>query len=213
MFDGGGRGGSHRPPSRVPALVGALPSGPVRLVLLLVALVVAAGCTTVVEGTPSAPTGVLLPPRPREVRLDGVDPCSLLTAEQRVELGLDGDPRSSTSSSQLYRGEVALCTVLGFQPDAVAVGIGLVKTVGIQIWTTGELQAQVKTRTVAGFPAVTAVPTRFAEYCSVDVDIAEGQLLDVQVRDGGRQPPLSQQQLCDHAGEVATAAVTSLLKR
>ena len=36
----------------------------VRLAPLLVTALLAAGCTTVVAGTPSAPTGVLLPPRP-----------------------------------------------------------------------------------------------------------------------------------------------------
>ena len=77
----------------------------------------AAGCTTVVAGTPSAPTGVLLPPRPREIRLDGVDPCSLLTAEQRAALGLESEPRSGNDpSSALYRGDVPICTMHGFRP-------------------------------------------------------------------------------------------------
>ena len=182
-----------------------------RRVLLAVAAALLTGCTTVVEGTPSAPTGVLLPPRPREVRLDGVDPCSLLTAEQRVRLGLDGEPRRSTSQSALYQGPVLLCTILGFNPDAVAAGVGIVTTAGIQLWLSHDLNADVRMKSVAGFPAVTAIPTSASGYCSVDVDVAPGQLLDIQVQDAGREPPLTQDQLCAAAGRVAEAAMTELL--
>ena len=71
----------------------------VRAVLLLVTAVLAAGCTTAVPGTPSAAGPPPLPPRPREVRLDGVDPCSLLTSEQRADLGF----QSAASQHALCR--------------------------------------------------------------------------------------------------------------
>jgi len=67
----------------------------VRTVLMLLTAVLAAGCTTAVEGTPSAAPPAPLPARPREVRLDGVDPCSLLTPEQRTALGFKNKPSSS----------------------------------------------------------------------------------------------------------------------
>lgn len=186
----------------------------VRLAPLLVTAALAAGCTTAVAGSPSAPPGVLLPPRPREVRLDGVDPCSLLTAEQRRALGFESEPRNGTiAASALYRGDVPICTMRGFTGQATSVGIGVVTTAGIDLWTTGALDADVTSTTVAGFPAVVAVPRRFTEYCSVDVDLASGQLLDVQFRDGGNRPPIPQRDLCARARRTAEAAVASLLAR
>ncbi len=184
-----------------------------RLVLLLVACVVAAGCTTVVEGTPSAPSGVLLPPRPREVRLDGVDPCSLLTPEQRAELGLTSKPAYSNSYVELFRGEVPTCTIHSSRPDATIVGIGVVTTVGIERWQDPDLSADVHPEAVAGFPAVVTVPTGSNAYCGVEVDVAVGQLLDVQVLDGGDVPPVEQSDLCERAVRSAEQAVRSLLAR
>ncbi len=196
---------------------GPLWSGTVRAVVLLLAGVLAAACTTActttVEGTPSAPTGVLLPPRPREVRLDGVDPCSLLTAEQRAGLDLDGEPRYSRSYAELFRGDVPTCTITGYSAKPVVVGVGMVTTAGVERWQLGELAAEVRTIIVADFPAVVARPTRFTNFCSVEVDVAPGQLLDVQISDGGGRPPLPQRELCSRAEETAVELVRSLLAR
>src|SRR5689334_926336 len=110
-----------------------------RLAPLLVTAVLAAGCTTVVAGTPSAPPGVLLPPRPKEVRLDGVDPCSLLTVEQRAELDLDGAPYYTNSHAELFDGDVPTCTITGYTQRPIALAIGAVTTAGIERWQSGDL--------------------------------------------------------------------------
>jgi hypothetical protein len=183
----------------------------VRLAPLLVTALLTAGCTTVVAGTPSAPPGVLLPPRPKEVRLDGVDPCSLLSAEQRAVLGLTSTPRVSNSRVELFNGDVPTCTVRGSGPSSVVVGIGTVTTVGIERWHDAKLQAEVRPIRVADFPAVIAVPTNSTSYCGVEVDVARGQLLDVQVLDGGYSTPIAQATLCDRAEESAAAAMQTLV--
>jgi hypothetical protein len=165
--------------------------------------------------TEARPEGVVeLPPRPREVRLDGVDPCSLLTEEQRAELGLDARPVFSQASVGLYPGgDVPACDIRGFEPRAIATGISLVTTVGVERFTSGELAAEIWPITVDGFPAVVAVPTRLTNYCTVIVDVAAGQLVDVQFRDGGRRPPIPQRQLCRDAEVVAGEVMTTLLNR
>ena len=33
---------------------------------------------------------------------------------------------------------------------------------------------------IGGFPAVVAAPKQFSDYCNVDIDVAQGQILDVQ---------------------------------
>jgi Protein of unknown function (DUF3558) len=184
----------------------------VRLLLPLVACVLAAGCTAAVE-TPPAPTQTPPPPRPREVRLDGVDPCTLLSPEQRAALGLDGTPRLSDPYAELFGGAVPTCTITGLTGEPIAVGVGTVTSVGIERWRRGDLAAEVHPTMVADFPAVVAVPQRLTDYCSVEVDVAAGQLLDVQFSDGGGKPPIPQDELCRRAGQVADELMTSLLAR
>jgi hypothetical protein len=89
--------------------------------------------------------------------------------------------------------------------------VSVVTSAGIELYTSGRLAAQVRPWRVAGFPAVMAVPTRFTEFCSVIVDVAPGQLIDVQFADGGRMPPIPQDQLCRDAELVAGEVVTTLL--
>jgi hypothetical protein len=45
----------------------------------------------------------------------------------------------------------------------------------------------------------------------VVVDVAPGQLLDVQFRDGGCKPPIPQDQVCRGAEQVAGTAMGTLL--
>ncbi|GAA3076939.1 hypothetical protein GCM10010464_46330 [Pseudonocardia yunnanensis] len=141
-----------------------------------------------------------------------MDPCSLLIPEDRAKLGLDARPVSDSAPSLLYNGgEVPLCTVGGSQPRAIVVGLGVVTTAGIELFVSGKLAAEVRPIQVQGFPAAVAKPTRFTEYCTVIVDVAPGQLLDVQFRDGGRQPPIPQERLCRDAEQVAGVAMGTLL--
>ena len=190
-------------------------AGAVLVVLLASACTIqgSAAPATTPEPRPGG-AGVDLPPRPQEVRLDGIDPCSLLTEEQRAELGLDGRPVFSQAPVGLYGGaEVPSCTTGGFEPRAVTVGVSLVTSVGIERFTSGELAAELRPIEVQGFPALVAVPTRFTDYCTVIVDVAPGQLLDVQFATGGRQPPIPQTQLCRDAEIVAGEVVATVLDR
>jgi hypothetical protein len=184
----------------------------VRLAPLLVTALLAAGCTTEVAGTPSAPTGVLLPPRPREIRLDGVDPCSLLTAEQRSALGLTSEPRPSRPYVALFRGEVPTCTMRGGSPENVLLVSGAVTTVGLDRWHEDDISADVRSTTIGGFPAVVAAPRQFADYCNVDIDVAAGQILDVQFGADTSEAPVPQAELCLRGQRAATYMLMTLLE-
>lgn len=178
-----------------------------RLVRLLVAAAVAlgsaTGCTAPVAGRPTAAPQPPPPTRPREVRLNGVDPCSLLTAEQRAALGFTSRPSASRPYVALFRGDVPTCTMYSSSPRAVLLGVGTVLTAGIELWRGEDLAARLQPVTVNGFPALVAIPTQSSAYCSVEVDIATGQLLDVQIADGGDTPAVPQEDLCRKA--VVTA--------
>jgi hypothetical protein len=174
-------------------------------------LLLLAGCTTISgQAQPAAPASSA-PARPREIRIDGVDPCSLLTEQQRAELGLDGRPRFDNSPSLLFPGNVPMCVTSGFEPRAIAVSVGLVTTVGIEFISTGRLAADLEQTATAGFPAIVARPTTYTQFCNVFVDVAPGQLVDVQALDGGRRPPIPQEQLCRDAERAATEVLETLL--
>lgn len=165
--------------------------------------------------TPTAvaptPTSTSAPPaRPREIRLDGVDPCTLLTPAQRKSLGLGGAPQPYTSGPPTPG---KACSITGFEPRAVAVSLTAATTVGINAVTApGAVSDALTPIAVARFPAVIAQP-RNPDLCFVDIDIASGQLLDVLFRDGGGVIPISQDQLCRGAVDVAGQAVGTLLAR
>jgi hypothetical protein len=188
--------------------------------LLVGVVLLVGGCTTVPgQPAPANPTGsasadangIELPARPREVRLDGVDPCELLTEEQRAELGLDGRPVFDSAPSDLYQGEVPACTISGSEPREVFVGVNLVTSAGIERFTTSRgLAAELRPVQVRGFPALVVVPTRYTTYCTVVVDVAPGQLVDAQFSDGGGQPPVPQPQLCQGAEALANAVMATL---
>jgi Protein of unknown function (DUF3558) len=179
-----------------------------RLAALALLAVLLAGCTPV----PAGPAGLALPPRPREVRVDGVDPCSLLTVAQRKDLGLDGRPVLAANKSALYNGAVVpLCSIVGNEPRAIIIGVSVVTSAGLDLWTAGKLAADVRPVQVERFPAVIAVPTRFNDFCNVIVDVAPGQLVDIQAGDGGRKPPIPQVELCGAAQQAAGEAIGTLL--
>src|SRR4029079_4977407 len=103
--------------------------------------------------------------------------------------------------------------ITGLQDQPIALGVGAVTSVGIERWQQGDLAAEVRTTLAAGFPAVVAIPRRAADYCSVEVDVANGQLLDVQLSDGGGKPPIPQQELCVRAERAAETLMQFLLAR
>jgi hypothetical protein len=140
-----------------------------------------------------------------------VDPCTLLTEEQREELGLDGEPTFDRSPSLLFPGDVSMCVTRGFEPRALVVSIGLVTTAGIEFISAGHFAASLAPTDVAGFPATLGRPTQYTQFCNVFVDVAPGQLVDVQALDGGRKPPIPQDQLCQDAARTATEAIETLM--
>jgi hypothetical protein len=185
------------------------------LVVVVLASCVAAGCT--VSGAPvptPEPTSTAAPSaRPREIRLDGIDPCTLLTEEQKKQLGLTERSILDVNFQRAYNGVTKLCTTRGQRPRLIAVGVDLVVTAGIERFTPGSVQADLSPLTIRGFPALKVVPPDFPEFCTVVVDVAQGQLLDVQFRDGGSTVRVPQPDLCAGAQHAADLVMASLLAR
>ncbi len=156
--------------------------------------------------TTTVPT---LPPRPRDIALDQLDPCEVLSADQRMQLSLDNPPSAYVESSF---GNAKACTMRSNISGNV-VRLALVTAEGIGVWLSENAQVDAKTTTVAGFPALTVRTPGLDDVCNVEVDVAEGQFLDVMFRDGGNKTKAKQDILCQGAQRAAEAAVAGLLQR
>lgn len=182
----------------------------------LVVGALAGGCATrtVTPGEPAQPpppatSAPQLPPRPQELRIDGVDPCTLLDPRQRQRLGVDGEPRAGGGSS---RGEPA-CSYRHLSAEPFySVNIATVPFEGAQVWLSGTRNVEARIIEVAGFGAVTTRVTGGHSDCSVIVDVAEGQSLDVLFTGDGAGS-FTSDEMCEKARLAAETATRTLLAR
>ncbi|MDN5933742.1 MAG: DUF3558 domain-containing protein [Pseudonocardia sp.] len=188
------------------------------LLVGVLACLTLAGCVRESPGAaapavdPESATTVERAPRPRDVAVADLDPCSLLTAAQRVDLQLDGEPIFNGGRSALYQGPESTCNIGAFEPRAVAVGVSLpYDGLGIDAFAPYRVDSLVTPLTIEGFPALQAVPARLDNFCSVVVDLGPGAALSIQYRDGGRIPAVPQPDLCAGAVDVARAAMATLV--
>lgn len=180
----------------------------VTVLLLLVVGVV--GCAPAVPAPTAPPSStsataqprVTLPPRPREIRVDDLDPCLLLTPEQQELLELDGIATPDGGSDPIL-GRTRSCSFRGSDPREIAVGVTPATAAGIEVFTEQNLAVELTPITLSGFPALVVRATLRDDFCSVDVDIADGQLLDIQFAEGTGREPIPQDQLCRDAQAVA----------
>jgi hypothetical protein len=146
------------------------------------------------------------------VRIDGVDPCTLLTEEQRATLGLDAQPHLDVGPLPPYPGtDIPLCLFGGFRPRSVSLGVAVVQTTGVDLFLSGNLVADVRRTRASGFPALVAIAPRNTDFCSVVIDVAPGQAVDVNFRLYGRDAGAPVESLCQDAERAASAVMNTLL--
>ncbi|MDN5931348.1 MAG: DUF3558 domain-containing protein [Pseudonocardia sp.] len=187
-----------------------------RVVVTVLAVLAVAGCggrAPAPDVSPPVATAgpvIELPPRPRDISLEGLDPCTLLTEPQRAEIGLTTPPKLTEARSGVFNGDIELCTAGGYEPVAISVGVTVVTTRGIEVFTGDGVAATVTPIEVRDFPGVRLVPPR-PGYCTAVLDVAPGQLIDVQFRDGGNDETIATPVLCDGAERVAGMVMDTLL--
>jgi hypothetical protein len=155
---------------------------------------------------PASDTAAPLPPRPFELSLQNIDPCQLLSEDQRSQLGFDREPMPD---SEAGFGNAATCS---YRNTTAKVGarLALITTEGMTVWTDDTAQVDATPISVDGFPGLVIKTPGLDLTCNVAVDTAEGQHLDVLYRDDGGQPPPPVDQLCEGAEQVAEEAVRTL---
>jgi hypothetical protein len=167
------------------------------------------GVSTAPPPPTSTTTSVSLPPRPHPLPLDKVNPCQVLSRDQRTQLSLDNPP-SEYVDQEL--GHARACTMRGNGSGNVA-RLALVTNQGVEVWLDENAQVKAAPTQVAGWPALVVRTPGLDTACNVEVDVAPGQFLDVLFRDGGNATPAPQDTLCLGAQRVAEAAVTGLQRK
>lgn len=183
----------------------------------LIALIAATGCSASIgdgsdvasEQAPGPAGAPALPPRPQEVRLDDVDPCSLLTAEQLRRLDVRGgqfrpaDDRYGANCRWVHSP----------QEPVEAYLIALDVSSGIE--TSFDNPGGSAPITVAGFPAIETESPELRlpdTQCIVVVDVAPGQALQVNYDYAGSLP-MTRERACDRARPAAEMAMRTLIEQ
>ncbi|SHH07328.1 DUF3558 domain-containing protein [Streptoalloteichus hindustanus] len=186
-----------------------------RSLAALALLLALPGCGHVVaRGTPAPVSGASTRAsasvsRPREARLEKVDPCALVGEADRRGLDIDRPPVFATN--HLF--ESPACS---FRSSTHLVAFQVVTGIkaGIEVMGQGRVNGVRHEFRLAGFPAVEVrtdgAPPR-GDFCTVSVDVAPGNVLFVLYREDGIPDPLGKDELCRRATRVAEIAVTALL--
>ncbi|MFJ6670706.1 DUF3558 domain-containing protein [Actinosynnema sp. NPDC091369] len=161
-----------------------------------------AGSTSSASGSPTTTRSA----RPKEIKLDGLDPCKALSADQMTELAVtEPEPQENDLSGI---GKFPLCDYTGIGSPRRGYGIGLVTSAGIEHWQ-GSGNVDVERTEVSGYPAAQVVLTGTNDVmCSIAVDVADGQHLLVDFNPLGDD--FSQDKMCQNAKKAAELALVTL---
>lgn len=166
-----------------------------------------AGATTPYQAPANGGADVSLSPRPKDVSLTGVDPCSLLTKAQqtalKVRAGVRGLPAQLTDNSPSCNFRFADIT-----PGA-EYNVAVDTASGIQRWLDPTLANNVKQVTVGGFPAldITLEPPDLLQGCTTAVSVANGQMFMVDLGQPARGTTTVQS--CADTEKVAAAVLAT----
>lgn len=179
-------------------------------------MLAAVGCgpTPAAQGGPAAPEDPAFPPRPRQIDIRSVDPCSTLTPDRSRELGIVSSTRDDLSpglpgclhiaSGGSYRVQILPVTgaraLLPGHPDQQGLGV---------------FRDPVRTD-IDGFGAVEARLRRGAPAdCAYTVDTGPDSSVQFyySTLDGGARSPADVKAGCDRAREFASSGLRTLSGR
>lgn len=179
--------------------------------VLVAALAAAVGCSS---GNPE--TGSPLPARPAELRLDGLDPCALLTPAQAAQLGVPAAGQRATATDTDDLGSAG-CLWGNFprQPDTSYLDRLILKR-----GADAALGSATGARVVMldGYAAVETTSPNVdpKEHCLLLLDVAEGESLWVQwMTESHGYPGLSRELACqkaEGAGRLMLANLRALAR-
>lgn len=179
--------------------------------------------TTSAPSTTSSSAAHALPPRPRDLDLSAVNPCTdVLTRDQLHQLAYDlGYQRKPPSGkSGIHQGPQCLyaSTNPPDQPSRdFSALISISTSEGASAWLTDPRRKSSADRsrmtTVAEFPALVMPHPSIVDNCTVVVDLHGGQYLEIDGSPGGSARGTSPEPYCTEAQNVAGIVVRNLSAR
>jgi hypothetical protein len=182
-----------------------------------------AGCTSAQGGT-AAPAGgsprpstyqapangvagVTLPPRPADVPLTGADPCALLTATQREQVGVA--PGVKGLPAQLVNNSPSCDYRLTGGLPGPEFNVVVDTTEGIQLFLNPRLADDIRQVSVSDFPAldITLKAPDLLQGCTTAVSVASGQMIVVNL--GQPSTGTTTAQSCARTEQVAGAVLAT----
>jgi len=138
--------------------------------------------------------------RPREINLEGKDPCGLVPQADWPTFGIERPGKPSDhpdfKSPQCYYSGVG--------------NVALVVTAGIEIWTEDTYNAEIEDAApIDGFPTITVASNIARQTCWAVVDVADGQFLMTTTSPDPNDP--NNPERCDLAHQLAESAMTTLV--
>ncbi|ALG14248.1 hypothetical protein AOZ06_51845 [Kibdelosporangium phytohabitans] len=170
---------------------------------------VAAGTGGGGQSSGGSKPSVTIPPRPKDLKLDGVDPCKLFTQEQIAQLKVKRQ-RTKTQDGDAFKGSPQ-CLMDGTEgKTAFDYEIWAITSEGFEPWLSGKRNVEAKLVTIDDFPA--------ADYhirgsggafdCATAVGVADGQQLMVVFRPS--RNAFTQDQMCAKSEQAAHFAMQTL---
>lgn len=156
--------------------------------------------------TTTTSSGSPLPARPRDIKLDSVDPCTLWTGEQLATLRAGSEPRRNTSTA----GD-AMCSfdAADLEPPKASFSVAIVLDHDVTDSFLPDRGDSVVD--VAGFPAVQQpAPAAGPRPCTILASTTDGQYLEVKLSYGSTEGHLSGERACELTVQAATFAVQTL---
>jgi Protein of unknown function (DUF3558) len=186
----------------------------------VLALITLAGCGPAAQPSqPPTPTSSTaepaktLPSRPREVRLNGIDPCTLITPKLRAELGELNDHFSHEKAFDSLASSNCAITNVPHDPGYV-LSLRLVTAQGADFYLASP---KITVTSVNGFGSLDQPGLNdLAENrsCLVIVDVAQGQSLWVGFNGSNDTPPPGgYQAMCSKAHIAAESIMQQLLEK
>jgi hypothetical protein len=193
------------------------------------ALALIAGCTSREPGTatvdptgtqstgssnkPSSPPSgsetptVEVPPPPKDLSLDGLDPCTLLTSAQRTELNVD-QVRTTSDDSGHYKGMQTCVLDVSAQEPFYSYNVLAVTNEDVSVWLTGKRNVDAKLTSIGGYPAAQFNTMGVDTDCAFAVGVAKGQHLQVEM--APTSDGFTYQDICQASKRAAEMALQTL---
>ncbi|MHA6800922.1 DUF3558 family protein [Bounagaea algeriensis] len=146
--------------------------------------------------------------RPRELSLDDVDACNLVSRSDFAELGVNAEPLSI----DVVEGANKEGTTCEYSPQSATVSVAAVTNQGIERWTNGSMESFTATDVprIQGYRTVQVqvadVPSGPHDMCTLYVDAAENQSVKVAAGPNSEGDPPT----CETARQFAGAAISTL---